>query len=50
MSNGRIPAPIGVFAMLIVLATLFGYELLGLLLGLSIGKLFTPQKSYGDRE
>lgn len=51
LSNGRIPAPIGVFAMLIVLAAFFGlYELLGLLLGLSIGKLFTSQESPRDRE
>jgi hypothetical protein len=46
-----IPVPGGIFVMLIILATFFGlYELLGLLLGLSIGKIFTPQESPRDRE
>lgn len=44
LSPGRIPMPVGIFAMLIFLAIFFGlYELLSLLLGLSIGKIFTPQ-------
>jgi len=51
MSNRPIPVPGGIFVMLIILAAFFGlYELLGLLLGLSIGKIFTPQESPRDRE
>jgi hypothetical protein len=51
MSNRPMPMPLGIFAMLIVLAVFFGlYELLGLLLGLTIGKLFTPQASSDDLE
>lgn len=51
LTPGRIPVPAGIITMLIVLAILFGlYELLGLLLGLSIGKIFTSQDSPRDRE
>lgn len=51
MSNGTMPMPIGIFAMLIIFAVFFGlYELLGLLLGLTIGKIFIPQKSDRDAE
>ncbi|MGC1396097.1 MAG: hypothetical protein WA828_17695 [Coleofasciculaceae cyanobacterium] len=51
LSPGRMPIPLGIFTMLIVFAGFFGlYELLGLLLGLTIGKIFTPQESSRDRE
>lgn len=51
LSPGRIPVPAGIFTMLIIFAIFFGlYELLGLLLGLTIGKIFTPQESLRDRE
>lgn len=51
MANGRMPMAGGIFAMLIVLAALFGlYELLGLLVGLTIGKIFIPQESEHDAE
>lgn len=51
LSPGRIPVPLGIFAMLIVLAVFFGlYELLGLLLGLAIGKIITPKESQSDGE
>lgn len=50
LSPGRIPIPLGIFSVLIVLSVFLGlYELLGLLLGLSIGKIF-PTKEISDND
>jgi hypothetical protein len=51
LSSRPVAPPLGILAMLIVLAVFFGlYELLSLLLGLTIGKIITPQENDSENE